>query len=103
MAARVCTLAPALAVLAVVLCAAPAVAQPDETAGHKPPREGPSRFQVLLAVEAGVHAADMFSTVRNLQLGGNNVREANPLLAPFAHRPAALVAVSSGVNLLQIY
>lgn len=103
MAAQVCTLARASAVIIFVLSASPAHAQPDEAAGHEPPREGPSRLQVLLAVEAGMHAADMFSTVRNLQMGGGNVREANPLLAPFAHRPAALVAVSSGVNLLQMY
>jgi hypothetical protein len=42
----------------------------------------------------------MFTTAHSLRLGGI---EANPLLAPLSGSPVALVALSSGINVLQIY
>jgi hypothetical protein len=80
-----------------VLFAAPARAQSEEAPStHKVP----SSLRIVLATQAVLHATDMFTTAYNLRLGGI---EANPLLAPLSRQPVALVAVSSGLNVLQIY
>ena len=84
-------------VIAMVLCAAPAGAQSEEAPGT---HGVPSKVRVLLRTEAVLHAADMFTTAYNLRLGGI---EANPVLAPLSKRPLALTAVSSGINVLQLY
>jgi hypothetical protein len=91
-----------VAAIVIVLIAAPARAQSEQTPSNHLP-DSPSRLRLVLGAEAALHSVDMFTTVRNLQLGGGNAREANPLLAPFARRPAALVLTSSAVNVLQIY
>jgi uncharacterized protein DUF5658 len=83
------------------LCGTAAHAQSDDAAGPNEPRDRSSRLRFLLGTEAVLHSVDMITTVRNLQLDGT--REANPFLAPFAERPAALVAISSAVNALQLY
>jgi Domain of unknown function (DUF5658) len=85
------------AVMAMVLCAAPARAQSEEAPGT---HRIPSNLRVLLGTQAILHAADMFTTTYNLQLGGI---EANPILAPLSQQPVALVAFSSALNVLQIY
>ena len=84
------------------LCGTAAHAQSDDAAGPNEPRDRSSaRLRFLLGTEAVLHSVDMITTVRSLQLEGT--REANPFLAPFAERPAALVAISSAVNVLQLY
>ena len=45
----------------------------------------------------------MITTAYALQAGGGNVREGNPLLAPFSRRPVALVATGTAINVLQLY
>jgi hypothetical protein len=82
---------------AMVLGASPAHAQSE--AGSKIP-EKPSKLRILLGTEAILHATDMFTTAHNLQHGGV---EANPVLAPLSGNPLALVTLSSGINVLQIY
>lgn len=84
----------------IVLAAASARAQTVEGTG--PIQERASRLHFLLGTEAMLHSADMISTAYDLHLGGP-AREGNPFLASFSGRPATLVAVSSAVNLLQIY
>lgn len=103
MSCRAHALARGAAILALLLCAAPATAQsPSEApAVSHASNDRPSRLRALLATEAVLHSADMFTTVYTLQLG--DAREGNPLLAPFAERPAALVAISGAVNVLQLY
>ena len=91
------TFARGAAVVGIVLCASPARAQSEGGSGT---HEVPAKLRVLLGTQAILHAADMFTTAHNLQLGGI---EANPVLAPLSGRPTALVAVSSGINVLQIY
>ncbi len=81
------------------LCGTAAYAQSDAAAG--PNERDRSRLRFLLGTEAVLHSVDMITTVRTLQLEGT--REANPFLAPFEERPAALVAISSAVNVLQLY
>ena len=80
-----------------VLGASPAHAQ-SETGSGTP--EKPSKLRILLGTEAILHGADMFTTAHNLQHGGV---EANPILAPLSGNPLALVTLSSGINVLQIY
>jgi len=90
-------LAHVAAVLAMVLSATPALAQSEHV-----PHAGqiPSKLRILLTTEVILHSVDMVTTVRGLRLGGT---EANPLLAPLSRHPSALVAVSSGINVLQVY
>ena len=85
------------AVIAMVLCAAPARAQSED--GRTNDLRGLHR---LLGAEAILHSIDMVSTAYDLRLG-TTAREANPLLAPFSQRPVALVSVSSAINALQMY
>ena len=85
-----------------VLCAAPARAQSTEAPAANGAPDRPSKLQLLLATEIALHSADMISTAYTLQLSGS-AREGNPLLARFSNHPAALIAISGGVNLLQIY
>lgn len=92
-----CTLAHAAVVSAMVLSATPAHAQAEQGPGTN---DLPANLRVLLATEAALHGIDMFTTAYGLQLGGI---EANPLLGPLSRSPTALITVSSGINLLQIY
>jgi Domain of unknown function (DUF5658) len=101
MMSRVHTVAGSAALLAMLFCAAPACAQSEQATGADLSAGRSSRLRFLLGTEAVLHSVDMVTTVRNLQLDGT--REANPLLAPFSERPAALVAISSAVNVLQLY
>ncbi len=66
------------------------------------PETTSKRLRFLLGTEAVLHSVDMATTVYALRFDGS-AREANPLLQPFSQRPAALVAISSGVNALQLY
>jgi len=91
------TIARGAAVIAMVLCAAPARAQSEEASAT---HGAPTHLRVLLGTQAILHAADMFTTAYSLHRGGI---EANPILAPLSRRPVALVAFSSGLNVLQIY
>ena len=88
------------ALISMVLCASPAWAQSDAEVRPEQPREISTSLKVLLGTQTILHSADMITTAHGLRLGG---REANPLLAPFAGRPAALIAVSSAVNVLQTF
>ena len=102
MAHHVYTFAQGAAVMAMLLCAMPAGAQSQEGNGTDQDRkEPPKKLQILLGTQAILHSVDMFTTVRNLQFSG--AREGNPLLAPFARHPPALVTLSSGVDALQMY
>jgi hypothetical protein len=115
MCTRLYQIATGATVVAILLCAAPVRAQSEEAAvtGVTPPvtaltpavgnhpEDRRTSLRVLLAAQAAIHSADMITTVSALRHG--NVREANPLLRPFAARPVALVAVSSGINVLQMY
>jgi hypothetical protein len=87
------------AVLAILLCGTPAFAQPEEAPASAGP---PSTLQTLLWTQAILHAADMITTAYDLRLGGN-AREGNPLLLPFSQNPVALAAISSGVDVLEMY
>jgi hypothetical protein len=95
------TVACSAALIAMLFCAAPACAQSEQGTGADHPASRPSKLRFLLGTEAVLHSVDMVTTVRNLQFDG--AREANPLLASFSDRPAALVAISGAVNLLQLY
>ena len=87
--------------VAVLGCAPRAYAQPNAAAPAVDVAR-PQSLKLLLTTEAGLHGADMVTTVYDLRLG-RNVRDGNPLLAPLSGRPAALVAVSSAANVLQVY
>jgi hypothetical protein len=82
---------------AMVLSATPALAQSEQ---GPPASPIPSRLRILLTTQVALHSVDMITTARALRLGG---AEANPLLAPLSGHPSALVAVGSGLNVLQAY
>lgn len=88
--------------IAIVLSATPAHAQSDEPSVKSQTEQRSASLLVLLGAQTALHSVDMITTVHALRLGGD-AREGNPILRPFAQRPAALVAVSGGINALQMY
>jgi hypothetical protein len=100
--ARACTVARSVAAIAMVLCATTAFAQSEARADATDVPDRPSKLRLLLTTQAILHAGDMVTTVYDLRVGADT-REGNPLLAPLSGRPEALVAVSTAVNVLQIY
>jgi uncharacterized protein DUF5658 len=62
----------------------------------------PSDVDLLVACQAVLHAADMFTTAYDLSLGGTR-REANPILKPLMHHPVTLTVASSAIDVLQAY
>ena len=88
--------------MVLVLSAAPARGQTTEAPGSAPSPDRSLRLQFLLGTEAALHSVDMISTAYNLRRS-DSAREGNPVLASLSGRPAALVALSSAVNALQIY
>jgi uncharacterized protein DUF5658 len=98
-------LAGALVLVALVASAAPARAQAplqDPATRPSPFSVQPTDVELLLGCQAVLHAADMFTTAYDLQLG-NAAREGNPLLAPLNRHPVALTAISGAVDVLQAY
>ena len=91
----------ATALVFACLHAAPAAAQAEAEASSDHP-QAHRRINFLLGTQAILHSADMATTVYALHLDPT-AREANPLLAPLSQRPVVLVAVSSAVNVLQMY
>ena len=92
----------ALCLVVFLAWSAPAEAQVNPW--RTPAAYSPSDVDVLLGCQAVLHAADMFTTAYDLRLGGPEaVREANPLLAPFAGSPVTLTIVSGAIDILEAY
>jgi hypothetical protein len=102
MSSPLCSLARCTAVLAMLLCAAPALAQSADPIPKAPSQDRPTTLHVLLGTQAILHSTDMITTAYALRLGGS-VREVNPILAPFSGRPLALAAISGAADALQVY
>jgi hypothetical protein len=64
-------------------------------------RHEPSSVDRLIAVQAALHVADMFTTSYDLTYGHG--REANPVLRPFDANPGTLTAVAGLLTLGQLW
>ena len=89
--------------IALLLIAAQARAQPEGEGGASRRQDPPSSVDILIGTAAILQSVDIFSTAYTLQLGDDNAREANPLLAPFARHPVVLASVSGAIGVLQAY
>jgi hypothetical protein len=99
---RVSTLVRSATVIALLLVATQARAQPEGEAASRR-QDVPSSVDILIGTQAILHSVDLFTTAYTLQLGGDNVREANPLLASLSRRPVVLASVSGAIGVLQAY
>ena len=86
------------ALVAILLCAAPAGAQPPSPLRAVSLESPMTELDKLLIVQSWWHVADMVSTSYDLQLGGH---EANPILAPFTHQTVALSVASGAADVLE--
>lgn len=72
----------------------------DEVTSSTGPSTRPGALFPLYVSFVSLQVLDVISTRHALELGG---REANPVLGPFAHRTAALVAMKAGSTVASIY
>ena len=82
--------------IALLLIATSARAQPEGEAGAGLRPDPPSSVDILVGTAAILQSVDIFTTAYTLQLGG--AREANPFLAPFEGRPVVLASVSGAIR-----